>query len=663
MKKTLLALTALFLVVAVSAQTTGFLTKRQAASIPATKVVFNGNEDLATPNNFSSVLRSGAFIGSTYYDLQSNGAVSNKLVAWPDGTISAAWTTAGPSATSRGIGYNYKDASGWLNASNATERIDPSRSGWSTIAALGQGEVVIAHNGSTGLTIGTRPQKGTGEWNWSVLTGPEVTYQGSTSTCLLWPAIATNGNSIHMVACTESDAGYLYQGIQTCLVYYKGTYDASSNTISWSAPRVVGDVTADQIAQFSGDSYAIAANGNTVAVFSANTFSDAILFKSTDDGETFTTTTVVNSPVPDGYMESTTLIVDTPYVPDGTCALAIDNNGNAHVAFGLTRILNNDITDGSYSYFPGVDGLVYWNETMETINAVDTDFLDPDHLIELDYTVIQRLDLDGDDTAWFGANLSDPFPSYGMGLTSCPQLVINGNTVALVYTSILDFPFYDQVNEAYYRGVFATKSNDLGATWAPATSTSWLSYNKNCYYINDWSSYTMEDAMEYVEMDGESMFPAVAPQVVNGKVSVMWQQDYYAGCEIKENSVSVAAEPSNIYFMQVALDSIGVYNNTREIPQGIWIDHTGIADNTLAGMTIYPNPATSDVHVAIASAETANATLAIYNLMGQMVYSENVALSEGNNMINANVNGLNAGIYMVNVKTAKGTCTQKLIVR
>lgn len=661
MKKFLLALTAVCLVGSVFAQSDLRMTKQQAATISAKKVIYNGNEDLAIPANFSSMLRTGTFIGSTYYDLQSNGSLSNKLIAWPDGTISAVWTTAGMSATSRGTGYNYKDANGWINGSTSTDRIEPTKTGWSTIAPLGDGEIVAAHNGTSALVIGVRPQKGTGEWSFSTLDGPEAINGNSSSTCLLWPAIATSGNTIHIIACTESDAGYFYQGIQTCLVYIRGTYNASANTISWEAPRIVGNVTSAQFAQFSGDGYSIAANGNNVAVLVADSWNDVILWKSTDNGNTFTTTTVVNSPIADGYNEATTMVLDTPYVSDACCAVALDNNGNAHIAFGLTRVLNDDLGDGSYSYFPGVDGIFYWNETMEPIMETDTDFLDPENLIANGYTVFTRLDLDGDDTAWFmnGGN----FPKYGMGMTSTPQLLIDGNDVYMIYTSCLDYPLMDQTSDSYYRGVFATKSSDLGATWNAANATSWLSYNKSCYYINDWSEYTMETAMDYVEIDGESMFPSVAPQIVNGKLTIGWQQDYYAGSEIKDNSVAVAGEPSNIYVMQIAADSIGIYNNTKEIPQGLWIDHTGIADNTLNGMMIYPNPAVNTMNVAISSEESANATLAIYNLMGQIVYSENVALNEGNNIVNVNINNLNAGIYMVNVKTVKGTATQKLIVR
>ena len=110
-------------------------------------------------------------------------------------------------------------------------------------------------------------------------------------------------------------------------------------------------------------------------------------------------------------------------------------------------------------------------------------------------------------------------------------------------------------------------------------------------------------------------------------------------------------------------DSIGIYNNTNEVWQGIWIDPTGISNEVISGMKIYPNPASDAVNVTFSSEESSNAVLSIMNLMGQMVYTTNVSIQEGYNMVNVPVNQLRAGIYMVNIKSNKGTSTQKLIVK
>ena len=665
MKKLLLAVSALFLVSAVFAQ--GVVRTTDAKNVPMVKKTITGRET-AAPENVIPMMRSTSrnYIGTTYYDLQTNGSMAPKMVAHSDGTISTVWTTNANTAQSRGTGYNYFNGTNWVNDASSTDRIENVRTGWGTMTCVGNAEIVAAHNGNDALVINICPQKGTNNWTQTTLQGPAVSNGSSTSTCLLWPQLASSGNVVHLIACTESDAGYLYQGIQTCLVYYRGTYDASSNTISWESPRVVGNVTASEIGTFSGDAYAIAAKNNTVAIFAANTTHEAFLWKSTDNGVNFTKTVVAAHPYP-GYSESTTLITDTPYVADGACAVALDDQGKAHVAFGITRILNDDLSDGQWSYFPGVCGMLYWNENMQPILNVGRNTLDPDTLAANGYQVFFRNDLTGDGHAYFASNAD--MPSYGVSGVSVPQIVAQNGTVYIIFTELLDFPFLDTDAGAYFRGIFGQKSTDNGTTWSGATS--WLSYNNELFYINDWGwtaiqeedTFTIANMRDFVEVESENMFPAVAPTIVNGKLNMAWQQDYVAGSEIKENSTAMCQRESLIYFFSIDANEIGIYNNTEEVCQGLWLDSTAIANRTFYGMKMYPNPASESVNVTFSSEENANAVLSVMNLMGQTVYNMDVNVYEGYNMVTVPVNQLPAGVYMVNIRSNKGTTTQKLIVR
>ena len=664
MKKFLLAVSALFLVSAIFAQ--GTATSADVRNVSMQKKVITGRET-AAPENVIPMMRATTrnFIGTTYYDLQTNGSMAQKMVAHNDGTISAVWTTNGMTASTRGTGYNYYNGTSWVNSSASTDRIENVRTGWGTITCVGDAEIVASHNGSDALVINICPQKGSGNWIQTTLQGPAASNGSSTSTCLLWPMLASSGNIIHLIACTESDAGYLYQGIQTCLVYYRGTFDASSNTITWENPRVVGNVNPASIASFSGDSYAIAAKGNTVAILSAPSTADVFLWKSTDNGVNFTTTTIATCYM-QGYTEATTVVTDTPYVSDGSCAVAIDDNGLVHTAFGITRFLNTEAGDGSYSYFPGVTDMLYWNENQAPILDGTLNALNGDELEAAGYKVFHRNDLTGDGNAWFASN--GDFPSFGVGAVSMPQLVAENGSVYLIYTQILDFPFLDTENGAYFRGVFGAKSSDNGNNWG---GTSWLSYNNECFYLNGWDwtplqeedSFTISMMRDYVEVDGENVFPAVASNIVNGKLNMWWQLDYVAGSEIKENSSAMCQRESYIYAFSIDANEIGIYNNTDEVWQGLWIDSVGIASQTLSGMKMYPNPASESVNITFSSEEGANAALTVMNLMGQAVYTENVNVHEGYNMVTIPVNQLRAGVYMVNIKTKKGTSTQKLIVR
>lgn len=665
MKKILLAVSALFLINAMFAQ--DVVKTRNLNTVAMKKTVYTGREE-AAPQEVTPMLRTTSrnIIGTTFYDLQTNGSQAPKMYAHADGTISAAWTTMAGSATSRGTGYNYFNGTSWINPGTSTDRIENTRTGWGTMTCVGDAEIVASHNGLASggaLVISIRPHKGTGDWTYSTLEGPAVSNGSSTSTCLLWPAITSIGNTIHLIACTESDEGYLYQGIQTCLLYYRGTFNASNNTITWQAPRIVGDVTSSELKSFSGDAYAIASKGNTVAIVNAPTFGDVFLWKSLDNGENFTKTTVFQHPYP-GFNESTTLVLDTPYVADGSCAVAIDDNGKAHVAFGITRLLNDDISDGSYSYYPGVVGMLYWNESQQPILNTNATTLDPENIEAAGYTIFRRSDLNNDGGAyWSGGDVD--LPGYGVGAVSMPQIVADNGKVYLFYSAILDWPFMDVNNDydaKYFRGIFGTKSTDNGSTFG---DVSWLSYNKDCYYINDWSwvsdtNDVMQHAMDALWVDGESVFPVVAPQIVNGQIAMWWQQDFFAGSQVKEGG-NIAE--NYIHFQTLPADSVGIYNNTNEVWQGIWIDPTGISNRVISGMKVYPNPASESVNVSFSSEENANAVISVMNLMGQTVYTENVNIHEGCNMVTLSVNNFRSGVYMVNIKTNKGTSTQKLIVK
>lgn len=666
MKKILLAVCALFMVNAMFAQS--YVRTTDARNVSVKKSTVTGRET-AVPENITPMTRSSVsanFMGTTYYDLQTNGSMPQKIVAHEDGTISAVWTTNANTAASRGTGYNYFDGSTWVNPSYSTARIENVRTGWGTLTCVGNAEIVAAHNGSSALVIGICPQKGTQNWTFTNLVGPSITGinndgQPATSTALLWPAIASSGNIVHLICCTESDTGMYYQGINTCLVYYRGTFNASSNTIDWESPRIVGNLTSDEVRSMSGDAYAIAAKGNTVAILNAPSTSDVFLWKSNDNGVNFTKTVIVKSPI-ELYKENTTMVLDTPYVADGSCAVSIDDNGMVHVAFGITRFFNDVLGDGSYSYYPGYDDMLYWNESMQPILLGTKEALNSDSLEAAGYMVFHRNDLTGDGGAYYIQN--GDFPGYGVAAVSTPQFVLDNGTVYLIYTQILDFPFINTNEGAYYRGVFATKSSDNGNTWG---GVSWLSYNKDCYYISDWSWTALQDTdftismmTESIYNEGESVFPAVASKIVNGKINMWWQQDYIPGSEIKESSVSMCQNESSIYHFAIDANQVGIYNNVDEVWQGLWV---GISNHNISGMRMYPNPATESVNVLFTAENTENGVLSVMNLMGQTVYTMNIDVNEGTNMVTVPVNQLPAGIYMVNIKTNKGISTQKLIVK
>lgn len=91
----------------------------------------------------------------------------------------------------------------------------------------------------------------------------------------------------------------------------------------------------------------------------------------------------------------------------------------------------------------------------------------------------------------------------------------------------------------------------------------------------------------------------------------------------------------------------------RFTPEGV----VSLADVELSSVSLYPNPASSELTV---SATSSINRIEIANLLGQMVY-ENATL--GSNQATINVSALQQGAYLVRVFTTEGTMTRKLIVR
>ena len=80
----------------------------------------------------------------------------------------------------------------------------------------------------------------------------------------------------------------------------------------------------------------------------------------------------------------------------------------------------------------------------------------------------------------------------------------------------------------------------------------------------------------------------------------------------------------------------------------------GVNDAELAGVSIYPNPASEIVNVKVPS-NVELTGVSLYDVLGKKV---NVDVSNGQ----VNVAGLSRGVYVINVETNAGTLTEKLVI-
>ena len=298
--------------------------------------------------------------------MQSNSALGNRIAVWPNGCASfvATWDhSQNTGFPDRGTGYNHycPDTKGM--GEEPEVRQEPVKSGWPSIAACGEGELLASH--ATGVNLYYRPTRGEGEWtliyNW-----------GNDYGAPTWPRVICSGANdeyVHLVMCKQISVGDGYDNH----VYYVRLKHVGDE---WEIPSelndfpgVDNDADGEYRNQLSADDYVMAANGDDVAVMFGGYTTELFYMISHDNGETWERQIIAPYPImgADGnpvhaiafedYPEGMT---DSIQTNDNSFSIAIDNNGVVHAACGLFhwKVADSD----SYTYWPIYGfGIMYWN--------------------------------------------------------------------------------------------------------------------------------------------------------------------------------------------------------------------------------------------------------------------------------------------------------------
>ena len=96
----------------------------------------------------------------------------------------------------------------------------------------------------------------------------------------------------------------------------------------------------------------------------------------------------------------------------------------------------------------------------------------------------------------------------------------------------------------------------------------------------------------------------------------------------------------------------------RPIPDAL-VENT---QSSVNNSVVYPNPANGSAAVRIDLKDNSTVNIQIINLVGAVVKTVSADAAAGQNDINVDLNGLNRGIYMVNVKIGNTTSTKKLVI-
>jgi hypothetical protein len=608
------------------------------------KVTMSGEEVLShlmvNPNpttspNAKLASANEVVIGTTTYDLQSNAAVQNRIVHHDDGTISAGWTTSqqlNASWTDRGTGYNFFDGTTWGMA--PLNRLESSRGGWPSIIAMGSGkEASITHNTDNAhINMTHRSTVGTGSWteqNISSLNDSTGIYRD-----MIWNRSAVGGlnkETIHMIAVTASSnfAGLPFNGLDGALVYYR----SQDEGVTWDIQDMqLPGMDTSMFTGMSGDVYTVTAQGETVVVAYFNDWGDSFIVKSIDNGTTWEKTTFLDFPV-DKYAMDDGLdldgdgIYDQVYSTDNYGAVILDANGEAHVFYGIMMYLDDDLTDASSSWFPGINGIAYWNESMgedvtpATVHAGDTSLWYSDMMN--DNWIVQAPDLNGDGIVG-GVDSTGGYALYYASRASMPNAGISAN--GEIYLSFSGYTETADNGSQVFRHLYITKSSDGGSTWkTPVDVTpnvSWIGM-KECVF--------------------GSMVPTV-----DDKIRIVFQMDNEPGLIVRGDEDLV--DFNDIVYIEI--DTVGLFGTSVSV--------NDIKNTTQ--FTVYPNPANDYTSIAISLYKTEKVILTIVDLLGKEISKEEKVLFSGGNTERLDVSNFQNGVYFINLQVGSKITTQKLVI-
>jgi len=632
-------------------------------------------------------------IGETYYNLPTNCNSRNTIGFHPKSSTGAAVWTMAQSNPSRGTGINYYNVSkkSWdVMPNSETGRIESIKTGWGAHGFTEKGEVVVAHDGVNGLIVNTRDVHGQGNWRQSTLFGPQYlisptpTGEGVPTTTILWPTIATNGNTVHLVCVTNTWPAeskfpenyepnpnvppYGYLGFTTLPLYYRSTDGGKT----WEEPKSFREygMTNFECFRVSSDQYTLAVRENHVVLLYNNSIGFINYMESRDGGDTWEKKTVYDNGTVFTKVDE---LVEPRLVPTSS-SIYIDENHKVHVVFSA-HCFTKEAGSTSISYWANLPiGMIYWNDEQTPIDWKDLrGWKEGDKLTKWNWenfsgyiTLPSVVGLDKY-YQWDNSPKYNQNQFNDLGWVIYPTILAKEGKVYVAYQSPLDPPFYYQSGgtPTFCRGIFITVSDDYGKTWEVQKNTSWVSYHPEIVWA-DWSDYTHPEYDEegnptfsenniYVEYLFDSAYPSLSYNYKGNLFMLQWTTQYSPF--IQPNGLQ--NNPVNVLTFTQDLKNIPAYKNIQEVYKGLWNkSNVDVKNYETLSCNIYPNPAKNELRIT--DCELRITKMEIYDVSGKKV------LSLTSNLIQQtaiNISHLNNGVYLVKIYSEDNqSITKKMVV-
>lgn len=580
--------------------------------------------------NGATSLGKGAYskatkIGETKNNQQTNGSIYTRVYSHTGGKVSATWTSSQESipagSSSRGSGYNHYNGTSWGNPVQSSLRIDPERTGFPNYAysAATNEEMILSHivkasgtpnaGAATGIMLNRKTGLGAGTWTGTaVLDSSNILIPG-----ILWNRSVVSGNYLHVFA-SFTDSGssqpnrVMINGIRTPQVYSR--LNLTTNT--WDIKKMIlPGYTADRIYSGGGDNYAMDAKGSTVAILIGGMSDDLQLYKSTDNGSNWTKTIIDSFPDPAfDYIRT----IDTTYSNDGSVSVSLDKNGNAHCFWALGRMIRTAGTaNGSYSYFPGQNSIIYWREgtPLDSMKVVGN-----------------SPDLDGNGQLDLGDNWRAAGTRYfSNSIATMPHSMTVDNAIYMIFSGMSEGDV--DANAKNFRDVYLTYSTDLGVTW----------------------NGKMLNLTEFLGFNQEQIYASISPTSDENIHLVFTQSSSIGSYDATDNpdagSVAYDIMHLSVPIANILAGNVGINQAKNEL--------FNVVSN-------YPNPFKGTTNIEVNFNQSSDVAVKVVNVMGQEVYNQNFnKIAAGLNNLEINLGNVAAGVYFYSIEANGFKTTGKMI--
>jgi hypothetical protein len=206
-------------------------------------------------------------------------------------------------------------------------------------------------------------------------------------------------------------------------------------------------------------------------------------------------------------------------------------------------------------------------------------------------------------------------------------------------------------------------NKDLDAFTSPGAEFSFVGDNGESLWLNTIPVPTETKIMPmniaYGNVSGSYTFTFLDGASISNGTELFLKDNYLGTLTIMNTSNSSYSFDVNVNDGSAAADRFEVVISGNAV--------TGVSKFVNGvGFGIYPNPSssTSNVTLAVAGAKGSSASIVIVDVVGKVVYTDNMMISQNSRISEKSIGlGLASGVYTVKVITSGKTFTDKLVVR